>query len=413
MTVRKDGQAKVWLVLASLIMIFAGMSGILSNTLGVFFSAMVEDIGFRTGDLSVYYMIKSLVGAAAVTAVTRLFVEKNGKQVLLVTEILFIASFAVLAFFDHLWQWYLAAVVSGIGGSCYLVAVSIVINNWFVKRRGLALGLTMSSSGIAGALLSPVFSRLIGAVGWRQSVLITSAACAVLILVPTMFLFQVSPQESGLQPYGAEEAPVSEEVHTEGVSRFVPGFVFAIVAVAMLLPGTLVNFTAQMPIYALSLGYTLEAGAVFTSYCMIGNVVGKLLLGVISDRIGIYRTTEIFLLAVLASMILFRFAQSSLTALNLAAVLFGAEYAIYVNSQPLVLLDIYGPEAYKLRLSRLQSVLGFIGAFVAVIVPYIYDFTGSFNLFFSGGIVFCIIAFALFIYLDLRSRRNTYAGSVQ
>ena len=69
MTVRKDGQAKVWLVLASLIMIFAGMSGILSNTLGVFFSAMVEDMGFRTGDLSIYYMIKSLVGAAAVTAV--------------------------------------------------------------------------------------------------------------------------------------------------------------------------------------------------------------------------------------------------------------------------------------------------------------------------------------------------------
>ena len=82
MTVRKDGQAKVWLVLASLIMIFAGMSGILSNTLGVFFSAMVEDMGFRTGDLSVYYMIKSLVGAAAVTAVTRLFVEKNGKHAL-------------------------------------------------------------------------------------------------------------------------------------------------------------------------------------------------------------------------------------------------------------------------------------------------------------------------------------------
>ncbi len=401
--------ARVWVVLAGLIMIFAGMSGILSNTVGVFFSAIIEDLDFRAGDLSVYYMIKSLVAAASVAFTTRMFVEKDGRKVMLVTEVLFIASFAVMAFFSRLWQWYIAAAVSGFGGSCFLVAVSIVINNWFVKKRGLALGITMSSSGVTGALMSPVFSRMILSVGWRKTVLITSLICVFLIIIPTLFMFQVSPEETGLKPYGAEEGEEeAADTKTESTHRNIPGSVFLMVVIAVLLPGILVNFTAQLPIYALSLGYTLEVGAIFTSWCMIGNVAGKLVMGMLSDRIGIYRTTELFLCAVLVSLFLFLFMQGSVTLLNAAAVLFGAEYAIYVNSQPLVLLDIYGPDEYKMKMSRLQAVLGLIGAFVAVLVPYIYDFTGSFDLFFVIGIVFCLIAVTLFVILDRRSRRNVY-----
>ena len=411
----RTGSGKVWLVLAGLVLIYAGMSGILSNTLGVFFSAIVEDMGFRAGDLSVFYMIKSLVAAASVGFTTKMFVEKDGRKVMLVLEVLMIASFAFMALFREMWQWYLAAVVSGIGGSCFIVAVPIVINQWFVKKRGLALGLTMSSSGIAGALMSPVFSRWITAMGWRQTVLLTSVICAVIILLPTLFVFWVRPEDAGVKAYGYEELPEKtiEEARQE-VHRNVPGIVFVMVAAAVLLPGILVNFTAQLPIYAMSLGYTLEVGAVFTSYCMVGNVAGKLILGVLSDRLGIYRTTEIFLGAVLLSLVMFLMMQQSVAALNIAAVLFGAEYAIYVNTQPLVLLDIYGPDDYKMKMSRLQSCLGLIGAFVAVLVPYIYDFTGSFNLFFVIGIAFCVISILLFIRLEHDARRGVYeTGSVQ
>ena len=411
----RTGSGKVWLVLAGLVLIYAGMSGILSNTLGVFFSAIVEDMGFRAGDLSVFYMIKSLVAAASVGFTTKMFVEKDGRKVMLVLEVLMIASFAVMALFREMWQWYLAAVVSGIGGSCFIVAVPIVINQWFVKKRGLALGLTMSSSGIAGALMSPVFSRWITAMGWRQTVLLTSVICAVIILLPTLFVFWVRPEDAGVKAYGYEELPEEtiEEARQE-VHRNVPGIVFVMVTAAVLLPGILVNFTAQLPIYAMSLGYTLEVGAVFTSYCMVGNVAGKLILGVLSDRLGIYRTTEIFLGAVLLSLVMFLMMQQSVAALNIAAVLFGAEYAIYVNTQPLVLLDIYGPDDYKMKMSRLQSCLGLIGAFVAVLVPYIYDFTGSFNLFFVIGIAFCVISILLFIRLEHDARRGVYeTGSVQ
>ena len=385
---------KVWLVLFGLVLIYAGMSGILSNTLGVFFTAIIEDLDFRAGDLSVFYMIKSLVAAASVGFTTKMFVEKDGKKVMFVLEVLMIASFAVMALFHSMWQWYLAAIVSGIGGSCFIVAVPIVINNWFVKKRGLALGLTMSSSGIAGALMSPVFSRWITAMGWRQTVLLTSLICTVIILIPTLFLFWVKPEDAGTKAYGYEETPETAETQRQEIHRNIPGIVFVMITAAVLLPGILVNFTAQMPVYALSLGYTLEIGAMFTSWCMIGNVAGKLILGVLSDRIGIYKTTEIFLGAVLLSLVLFLFMQRSVMMLNLAAVLFGAEYAIYVNTQPLVLLDVYGPDDYKMKMSRLQSCLGLIGAFVAVL--------------FVIGIVFCLISIILFVRLEHNSRRNVY-----
>lgn len=57
---------KAWAVLAGMVLIQAGMMGVIINCTGIVFSAVLEDCGFRAGDLSVYYTIRSLASAAAV-----------------------------------------------------------------------------------------------------------------------------------------------------------------------------------------------------------------------------------------------------------------------------------------------------------------------------------------------------------
>jgi len=185
----------------------------------------------------------------------------------------------------------------------------------------------------------------------------------------------------------------------------VPGYIYFMALFAILLPGMLLSFANQIPTFGVSIGYTLETSAMLTSFCMIGNVGGKLLMGAISDRIGIYRSAVLFLIMVLISMLLFLFAQGSLPAMLAAAILFGAEYALYMNVQPILFIDIYGPREYQMKISRNQAILSLSGAVMSVLIPYIYDFTGSFNPYFILGLILCSIALVLYVSLGRRSRR--------
>ena len=64
----------------------------------------------------------------------------------------------------------MSGVVFGLAGSfIFVVPAPILIDNWFKKHKGLALGCAMSFSGIGGAVLSPVFTLLIETFGWREA----------------------------------------------------------------------------------------------------------------------------------------------------------------------------------------------------------------------------------------------------
>ncbi len=85
-----------------------------------------------------------------------------------------IATMAVIAAYSTLqgpiWQWYLLWLIFGI------VAVTIKSTAWtaavvgvFKQSRGLALGLTLAGTAVAGMIIPPLSIWLIGEVGWRAS----------------------------------------------------------------------------------------------------------------------------------------------------------------------------------------------------------------------------------------------------
>ena len=99
---------KAWAVLAGMVLIQAVMMGVIINCTGIVFSAVLEDCGFRAGDLSVYYTIRSLASAAAVGVTSRLFFRYGGKAVMAALGAILALSFGSMYFFDSLWQWYLS-----------------------------------------------------------------------------------------------------------------------------------------------------------------------------------------------------------------------------------------------------------------------------------------------------------------
>ena len=106
------------------------------------------------------------------------------------------------------WQLMLLwGVVVGVGaGSMALVFGAVVANRWFTARRGLVTGVFSAASATGQLAFLPLIARLAQDHGWRSAAALTTALA--LAMVPlVLWLLADRPQDVGVLPYGATQAP--------------------------------------------------------------------------------------------------------------------------------------------------------------------------------------------------------------
>ena len=92
--------------------------------------------------------------------------------------------------------------------SGYNNASIAAINNWFRRRRGLAMSLVSMGHGFGGAI-APLAGWMVLTFGWQIAVRISGVAI-ILIVLPLAFLVKRSPESMGLLPDGDRPLTVQE-----------------------------------------------------------------------------------------------------------------------------------------------------------------------------------------------------------
>ena len=103
------------------------------------------------------------------------------------------------------WQMYATLGMLVTGGTVMFsyIGHSMFVPNWFLHRRGLAVGLAFSGVGVGSILLFPWIQHLIVTLGWR-SACYAMVALLVAVVLPLNFLLQRKrPEDLGLLPDGA------------------------------------------------------------------------------------------------------------------------------------------------------------------------------------------------------------------
>ncbi|MBR5873262.1 MAG: MFS transporter [Oscillospiraceae bacterium] len=390
-----------WFIFVVCLGIMGGLVGVLLNCTGIIFAEIIKEFGFRSGDLSIYYTIRSLTRAAALGVVSGWFFRKGqSKKVLIGITALTCLAYMSMGLYTQLWQWYISAFVVGVGTSYTGMALSVLLANWFHSKKGFVMGLAMSASGLLGAVVSPLCSKLIEMIGWRGACVVMGLITFVLVCVPGALFLVLTPEEMGLKPYGySESVEKSAKKETSRISYSVPAYIFplcvALICLACLI-GAVLN---QLPLYSAELGYAVSTGAMLTSFAMIGNVVGKLLTGWLADKAGPYTALTVTFAMVISALAMFIFCTGSRYLLYAAALLFGTIFAVDANIPPLLFMDVYGAD-YTKHLKNFQTFSFAIGAFSSSLLPYIYDFTHSYNVIFVLGIT--LVGFSLALTQWLR-----------
>ena len=77
-----------------------------------------------------------------------------------------------------------------------LVPANAVVSRWFVRRLGLALGLTALGQGLPGVILPPIIAAVLPSLGWRMIWRIGGIVIGLVILPIVVWVLRDRPTEA-------------------------------------------------------------------------------------------------------------------------------------------------------------------------------------------------------------------------
>ena len=115
------------------------------------------------------------------------------------------AGVAGTVFIRDLWQLiFLWGVLLGIATAVTPSLGPCVASRWFIRHRGLALGILTNANAAGQVIFLPLLMALVVYSGWR-SALMAIVIPSVLLLPAILLWMRDDPKDVGLEPYGAEE----------------------------------------------------------------------------------------------------------------------------------------------------------------------------------------------------------------
>ena len=372
--------------------------GCLMNSGGIFFVPVCDDLGFDRGAFSLYLTFYFIATTFTYPFVAKFLPKWNFRACLSGCVIVLGVTWALMGSFSELWQFYVAGVVLGIAGALvFVVASTVLIENWFADKRGTALGIAMCGSGIGGFVFPIIGNMMLETIGWRMTYVAFAVIMCVMILPWSLFVFRLHPEELGLKPYGAEKMAekAGAEEKTSGIPAKKAIFTLAFVCIFLYagIEALFSGYNNHLPGFAESLGYSAAFGAGILSLAQLGYSVATLVMGWVTDRIGVAASTYITLGITALSLVGFCLFQSEVP-LMVAAFVFGMNSVIITISVPTLISEIFGKKYFAQILSY-SRMSGIIGCFGAAAVGACYDMTGSYVGSFVAGVVILAICAVL------------------
>ncbi|MEG0303614.1 MFS transporter [Gordonibacter sp.] len=404
MAEEKKGMHRAWLVFIGVCMMMAGGMGLVLNVMGNYFAPMAMAFGLVTPEgkpdvtqVTLLMTVYSYVMLVWLPFAGRLFSKVDARILFGAGGALVAVGVALLGVWTEVWQIYISGAMFGLAGPMiFLVGPSVLINNWFAPRQaGKFLGIASAFTGVGTFVWSPLFAGLIKSNGYQTAFFVEAAVAAVLILIPALFLFRTRPEDVGLKPFGIEkeQAVDGEAPRKSGVSgKFALGTVaFYCIFVAACLISLGGGYKSLMPTAVQSVGGPDLAmlGASMISAAAVGNILGKIVLGSLADKIGIRNSMAAFAVVNMIGFgIMVAMLGTNEVAMLAAGFCIGTGDAMMSVGLPLLTRSCYGDRDYAKIYSYLNMGIAVLGGLGATFVAFVASMTGGFQAAYGCGIAF-------------------------
>ena len=291
--------------------------------------------------------------------------------------------------------------LAGTGFGLGYAAATPAAVKWFPpQKKGLITGLVVAGFGVAPVYIAPLSKWLLGAYGVAFSFRVLGLA----FLVSTFLLSQliVNPEKPlNVAAPGAAKVPGSTDASWRDMVRtadfWLLWFQYALGATAGLM---IIGHLAK--IVAVQSGNAIKAGFVFVALLAVFNASGRIVAGIVSDRIGRTVTlVSVFLLQAMNMVFFVRF--TSFTGFLTGSAVAGFSYGALLSLFPATAADRWGTKSLGLNYGILFTAWGVGGVVGPILAGRIADATGSYELAYqiSAGLLLFAALLAMFSYVNV------------
>ena len=372
---------RAWgIVGAGALITWLAMGALLS--LPVFLAPISADTGWSRGGIG-FAMTLNFLTMGLSSAVWGGLSDRYGPRMILVFGVLLLGAGLALASratsllaFQAIY-----GLVIGVAAGSLMVPLMSTVTLWFDRHRALAVSLVSSGIGVAPMTLSPFAATLVVTHGWRTSQLILAAAVVVL-LVPAALCVRRPPHLPAATAAGGLGRPELKAA-TRRALRSRPFVVLSLTFFACCA-------THAGPIFhtiSYAIGCGLPPLTAVTIYSVEGfaGLVGRLLFGVLGDRVGVKRmiVTGLVVQALAAGSYVL---ASGLGDFYAVAFVFGMAYGGVMPLYSALARDYFAPQIMGSVLGAMTLLSGLGMALGPALGGWIYDHFHAYTWMYLGSL---------------------------
>ena len=372
---------------------------------GVFLKPMAAEFGLSRSVISMAAAINMLVYSFCAIFVGRMLDRIAPRWIITTGAIISACGYIMTGFVNTPFGLYLSyGLMVGLGAAGMgVVACSSSVSKWFVRKRGMAVGIASMGISFGTVMLTPLAGYIVGAFNWRFGLMALSIIISIMgIVISQTLMRKTNPEAYCLLPDGDTTtmcAPLTETqiVHKVSTLTLFKDSRFWTLAVCQGLAVmiTMAVFVHQVA-YATDIGIEKIAAASSLAAISLTGFIGQFLFGWMTDRIKDPKYVSFSGIAfMLAGTILMLNVQSVID-LYVCALVYGFGYGSLAPVIPLLIADRFGRHVLGSIYGLLTFFIGAGGAIGPVLGGFIYDKFGSYHyLWLINIIVLSCIAFAI------------------
>jgi predicted MFS family arabinose efflux permease len=364
-------------VLAAAFGIGLGLSPLPFYTIAVFAKPLAMEFGWDIGQIMISLTIMTLavffIGPFVGMAADRF----GARRVAIASVVLFALSFAGFALTNgSLLLFYLNwGIMAALGAGTLPITWTRGVNSYFVKNRGLALGLSLMATGLCGFVAPRLANFLIEGYGWRIAYLAIAALPLLISLPLALFFFR----EAGRDGSAASSLPPptwgKSLAQALGDYRFwVLGIAF--VPISLALGGPVPNMVEIMG----SKQFDRETAVGLLSFIGLSVIVGRVLGGILIDRL--WAPGVAFVMLSFPAISLFLLSQMDALPYWLAlssVILIGLALGVEYDFMAYMVARYFGLRSYAAIYGSLYGFFAMGAGFGPAVFGYVFARQGTYD----------------------------------
>ena len=398
-----------WWIVAVCSVVNAFGGGVYFYGFSVFFLPIKEAFKISSASTSLIFSLSRAEGALE-GPLAGYLIDRFGPRKILTVGAIIVAIGYILLSQVSTFIWFLI-IYLGILSLAYNASFSgstmAVVNNWFVRRKGLTMSLSIAAYSLGGSICAPLLALSIQHIGWRDTMLITGILVAA-VVIPFAQLLRSSPESMGLLPDGdvrvdeddSETSPGSGEVESNDftVPEALKTSSYWLLAVGTMLRtgtlGTLIVHFVPMMVWK---GHSEQTAALMLGMMAFLSIPTRIAMGYLGDR---WSRTKMLA----GGMALGAFCLVLLQYANTLLILW-VFISIFSIVEGLSALNwaLVGAFFGRKRFATLRGILSLVYSWGMISMPFVagtlYDKTDSYNIviwifiamYSVGAIIFAII----------------------